>query len=196
MSVPDPRQKKILTPEEQAMRPQSIRFSKDTGSKDERTQRLDSFLRTLGPEKADKPSNTTSQKNNGLGSDTLNGRRKAEDNIGVSYGGLDSLQREIKNKLQIDQQNKGFDAVSDMLDTDNRLNQINKKLTDDYMRDRGVDPKEFRDAGKKLHKYLKDDLDEKPVSSIDFEIAYKKFNRLAHKLGDIDKRIGGRYFEA
>jgi hypothetical protein len=68
----DPRQQKILSPEEQAMQqPYSMRFPKETRSKDEQTQRLDSFLRTLGPEKANKSSDTASQKSNAHSKDNF-----------------------------------------------------------------------------------------------------------------------------
>jgi len=172
------------SPEKKAL--QSVRFApKEIKSKDERTQRLDSFLRTLGPEKADKPSDTTSQKNNGLGSDTLNGR-KAKDDIGVSYDGLDSLQN--YQILRPEQKDKGFDVISSIMDIDNRLNKAYMhKLSDDYMKDRGVDPKEFRDAGKKLHKYLKDALNGDLVSIGSYERAYERVYRMAKKLGNITR---------
>jgi hypothetical protein len=32
------------------------------------------------------------------------------------------------------------------------------------------------------------------ISTTDFEIAYKKFNRMVQKLGDTDKKIARNYF--
>jgi hypothetical protein len=186
MSAPQPYdpKKKPLSPEELAMQqPYSMRFPKETGNqRDEQTQKLDNFLRTLKPEKADQSSDTASQKDNTLGSDTLNGR-KAKDDIGVSYDGNDSLQRDIKQHLHIEQQNKGFDVISTIMNIDNRLNKTYKhKLTDDYMRGRGVNPNEFRSTGRKLHDYLKAALEDKDIPTLDYKIALEKFNRMVKKI--------------
>jgi hypothetical protein len=183
----DPRSRKI-SPEQAAM--QKAHFPKETDensneAKDEQKQKLNKFLRALGTQKTDtasqKPNELDNrQKNNALRPDTLNSKR-SKDNIGVLHG-IDSSNGQITGKLVIEQKRRGNYDIRKNIEMVERLNQRNRKLTDNYMKDRGVDPNEFQETGKKLYDLLKADLDGKSVSTIDYEIAHKKFSRMLNKL--------------
>ncbi len=116
----------------------------------------------------------------------------SKDDTGVRFG-KNSSNSDITTKLTIEQKRRAYDDIRMFIENE-KLNQLNRKLANDRLRDKGIDPKEFRDTGKKLHDLLQADLDGKMISTTDFEIAYKKFNRMVQKLGDTDKKIARNYF--
>lgn len=116
----------------------------------------------------------------------------SKDDTGVRFG-KNSSNSDITTKLTIEQRKKAYNDIKMFIENE-KLNQLNRKLANDRLRDRGIDPKEFSDAGKKLLDLLQADHDGKMVSITDFEIAYKKFNRMVQKLGDTDKKIARNYF--
>jgi hypothetical protein len=116
----------------------------------------------------------------------------SKDDTGVRFG-KNSSNSDITTKLTIEQKRRAYNDIKMFIENE-KLNQLNRKLANDRLRDKGIDPKEFRDTGKKLHDLLQADLDGKMISTTDFEIAYKKFNRMVQKLGDTDKKIARNYF--
>lgn len=123
--------------------------------------------------------------------DDLNGHI-SKDDTGVRFG-KNGSNSDITNKLTIEQKRRAYNDIRMFIENE-KLNQLNRKLANDRLRDKGIDPKEFRDTGKKLYDLLQADLDGKMISTADFEIAYKKFNRMVQKLGDTDKKIARNYF--
>ncbi|HEY4032586.1 MAG TPA: hypothetical protein VGL94_01305 [Ktedonobacteraceae bacterium] len=181
----DPRQQKILSPEEQAMQqPYSMRFPKETRSKDEQTQRLDSFLRTLGPEKANKSSDTASQKSNAHSKDNFDVLNRQLNDPEIKNGHDTS-----KAMLTTEQSKRGYDDIIRFMDINHRLNETNKKLTDDYMILKDVKPEEFRKVGKELHQYLNDDLKGNQVPIYAYNVAQRKFNSMLTKLDIIRAKL-------
>ena len=116
----------------------------------------------------------------------------SNDDIGVKFGKNNS-NSDATIKLTIEQKRRAYKDIRTFVENE-RLNQLNRKIANDRLRDKGIDPEKFRDTGIKLYNLLEADRNGKMVSTTDFEITYKKFNRMVQKLGDIDKKIVRNYF--
>ena len=117
----------------------------------------------------------------------------SKDDIDVQYG-KNKSSNDVTNKLTIEQKRRAYKDIRIFLDENEKLNQTNRRIANDRLRDKGIDPEKFMDTGKKLFDLLQADRDGKAVSTTEFEITYKKFNRMVQKLGDIDKKIVRNYF--
>jgi hypothetical protein len=116
----------------------------------------------------------------------------SKDDTGVRFG-KNSSNSDITTKLTIEQKRRAYNDIKMFIENE-KLNQLNRKLANDRLRDKGIDPEKFMDTGKKLFDLLQADRDGKAVSTTEFEITYKKFNRMVQKLGAIDKKITRNYF--
>lgn len=115
--------------------------------------------------------------------DVLASTQKLQNDMGVSHVHDNSI-IEVTGKLSQDQVRKTQEDIEirNKILT-NKLKATKDQSIDNYLHDKNIDPKAFKETREKLQELIENYLKDQDVSATDFKIAHEKFDRMLKKLG-------------